>query len=137
MLVMFVRHPVEDHGDWRTVFAAFFQTRKKAGVTGEAVYRSVDDPNEVTLALEFASLEEARAFPDNEKLKGAYQEAHSVGPPAVLVRRPGLTIARRRSSWPLLEAKTRRGRRCKAPSVYQRDSGCSRGLSRGPQCRLQ
>ncbi len=83
MPVLFVRHPVEDYDDWRKVYDAFFESRKEAGVTGEAVYRSVEDPNDVTLALEFDSLEEARAFPDNEKLKGAYQKAHSIGPPTV------------------------------------------------------
>ena len=83
MPIMFVRHPVEDYSDWRKVFDAFYETRKEAGVTGEAIYRSVDDPNDVTLAMEFASIEDARAFPQNEKLKGAYEQAHSIGAPTI------------------------------------------------------
>ncbi len=83
MPTMFVRHPVEDYSAWRKVFDAFYEIRKEAGVTGEAVYRSVNDPNDITLTLEFASIEDAQAFPENEKLKGAYQQAHSVGPPTI------------------------------------------------------
>lgn len=83
MATMFTRHPVADYDAWRKVFDARRATRESAGVVSEAVYRAADDPNEVTLVLDFDTIEAARAFPDNAELKAAYQEAGSLGTPAV------------------------------------------------------
>lgn len=52
MATMFVRHLVEDYESWREVFDDFFATRQEACVTTEAVYRSADEPNEITLVLD-------------------------------------------------------------------------------------
>ena len=83
MVSLFVRHSVSDYETWRKVYDEFFETRKQAGVTGEAVYQSVDDPNEITLVLDFETIETARAFPENTKLEAAYQQAGSLGAPAI------------------------------------------------------
>ena len=83
MVTLFVRHAVGDYDAWRKVYDDYFETRKQAGVTGEAVYRSVDDANEVTLVLDFETIETARAFPENPKLEAAYQQAGSVAPPTL------------------------------------------------------
>lgn len=83
MATMFVRHLVEDYESWREVFDDFFATRQEAGVTTEAVYRSADEPNEITLVLDFAELETARSFPENEKLQAAFEKAGSIGPPTI------------------------------------------------------
>jgi len=81
MFRMFVRHSVSDYAAWRKVYDAFHETRKQAGVIGEAVYQSADDPNDITLTLDFETLDAAHAFPENTKLKDAYKEAGSVGIP--------------------------------------------------------
>jgi quinol monooxygenase YgiN len=81
MVTMFSRHPVADYAAWRKVFDEARPTRESAGVVREAVYRSADDPNQVTLVLDFETIEAARAFPDNPALRAAFQEAGSVGPP--------------------------------------------------------
>lgn len=83
MVTLFVRHSVSDYGAWRKVYDEFFETRKQAGVTGEGVYQSVDDPNDVTLMLGFEIIEAARAFPENQKLEAAYRQAGSIGAPAI------------------------------------------------------
>lgn len=81
MVRMFVRHAVADYPEWRKVFDEFFDTRRRAGVIGEAVFQSADDLNDITLTLDFATLEAARAFPENPELKAALHKAGSVGAP--------------------------------------------------------
>jgi len=83
MATMFVRHLVKDYESWRKVLDEFHVTRQEAGATNEAVYRSADEPNEITLMLDFADLDAARAFPDNAELQGAFEKAGSIGPPTV------------------------------------------------------
>lgn len=81
MVTLFVRHVVADYRAWRRVLDDNLPARKQAGVLAESVFQSVDDPNDITLALEFRTLEAARAFPDNEKLKAALHAAGVVGTP--------------------------------------------------------
>ena len=83
MVTLFARHSVSDYDAWRKVYDEFHQTRKQAGVTGEQVYQSADDPNDVTLMLDFETIETARDFPENTKLEAAYQQAGSLGAPAI------------------------------------------------------
>ena len=83
MVTLFARHSVSDYQAWRKVYDDFFETRKQAGVTGEGVYQSTDDPNDVTLMLDFETIEAARAIPENPKLEAAYRQAGSTGAPTV------------------------------------------------------
>jgi hypothetical protein len=41
---MFIRHEVADYATWRKAYNGFDATRRKLGVTGQAVYQSLDDP---------------------------------------------------------------------------------------------
>ena len=80
---LFVRHEVADYGVWRKSFDGFSATQKKLGVTYKAVYRSADDPNDVTVIHDFHSLETAKAFAGSAKLKAAMEKAGVKGPPQV------------------------------------------------------
>ena len=44
---IYVRHDVTDYAAWRKAYDAFDAKRRKMGVTGQAVYRSIDDANDV------------------------------------------------------------------------------------------
>jgi hypothetical protein len=59
---MFVRHEVADYAAWKKAYDSFRPVQKKNGVTYQAIYRSIDDPNDVTVLHDFASLEKAKAF---------------------------------------------------------------------------
>ena len=50
---MYVRHEVNDYATWRKNYDAFKAERNKMGVIGAAVYRSVDNPNDVTVTHDF------------------------------------------------------------------------------------
>jgi quinol monooxygenase YgiN len=83
MATLFVRHNVADYAAWRKVYDSVASMQKAGGVTAEAVYRSADDPNDVTVTHEFASIEAAKAFAGREDLKAAMQRAGVVGAPTI------------------------------------------------------
>lgn len=62
MTTLFVRHAVSDYPAWRKTYDGFLPIQKANGVLSEAVYQSIDDPNDVTVTHEFATLEAAQAF---------------------------------------------------------------------------
>ncbi|MFO1149436.1 MAG: cyclase [Alsobacter sp.] len=83
MVTLFVRHTVADYAKWRTVYDAFGATRGPLGVMGAAVYQSADDPNDITVTHDFATLDAARAFVGSSELKTAMSQAGVVAAPTV------------------------------------------------------
>jgi len=57
--------------------------QKQLGVTAQAVYRSAEDPNDVTVTHEFASLEAAQQLMANPELQADMKLAGVAGPPTV------------------------------------------------------
>ncbi|WHO75396.1 antibiotic biosynthesis monooxygenase [Rhizobium sp. BT03] len=83
MTTLFVRHEVSDYPTWRKIYDAFRQVQKANGVTAEAVYRATDNPNDITVTHEFATLEAAQAFSKLEELKAAMRKGGVLGTPIV------------------------------------------------------
>ena len=83
MTTMFVRHQVADFAKWRRVYDDFDPTRQRLGVTGQAVYRATDNPNDVTVTHDFATPEAARQFAESEALRDAMQQAGIAGDPTI------------------------------------------------------
>jgi quinol monooxygenase YgiN len=79
MVHMIIRHKVADYSRWKEAFDAHLNTRKAAGETDYRVLQSVDDPREVTIFLDWDSLDRARRFAGSEDLKQAMQKAGVVG----------------------------------------------------------
>lgn len=75
MITLFERATVSDFAKWHEVFKGFGPTLKAKGVTASSVYRSTDDPNDVTVVHEFATLDEAKAFIDSPELHAARAQA--------------------------------------------------------------
>jgi hypothetical protein len=80
---LFVRHQVADYARWRQVYDAFAPTQKALGVQDQAVYRAVENPNDITVRHEFATLEAARAFGGSPELGSAMHDAGVEGAPTV------------------------------------------------------
>jgi hypothetical protein len=80
---MFVRHTVRDYRAWRKVYDAFGKAQRKMGVRREAVFRSVANPNDVTVSHDFRNLRAARAFVRSRELKEAMQDAGVRGRPLI------------------------------------------------------
>jgi hypothetical protein len=83
MTTLFVRHEVFDYAAWRRVYDAFSPVQKANGVLAEAVYQAPDNPNDVTVTHEFATLEAAQAFGNLDKLKTAMRNGGVQGTPTV------------------------------------------------------
>ncbi|HZV53962.1 MAG TPA: hypothetical protein VFF82_03395 [Rhodocyclaceae bacterium] len=80
---MFVRHEVADYATWRKGYDGFDAKRRKMGVTGQGVYQSTDDPNDVTAYHDFKSLEKAKSFAASAELKTAMEGAGVKGAPQI------------------------------------------------------
>ncbi|WP_028753212.1 antibiotic biosynthesis monooxygenase [Rhizobium leucaenae] len=83
MTTLFVRHEVSDYATWRKVYDAFRPVQKANGVLAEAVYQATDNPNDVTVTHEFATIEAAQAFGALEELRAAMRKGGVLGAPTV------------------------------------------------------
>jgi quinol monooxygenase YgiN len=83
MTTMFVRHTVSDYKTWRKAYDDFAPVQKAKGVTAEAVYRAVENPNDITVTHEFATIEAAQAFAASAEFKNAMQNAGVAGAPTI------------------------------------------------------
>ena len=81
MVRLFIRHNVADYEAWRKVYDDFDAQRRPMGVTDDAVFQAIDDPNDVTAWHDFSSADAARAFASSEELKEAMQHAGVQGEP--------------------------------------------------------
>ena len=88
MVRLFVRHDVADYASWRKGYDEFDEKRRSMGVTGDAVYKELENPNDVTVTHDFESEDEARAFVSSAELKGAMENAGVVGEPQVWLASP-------------------------------------------------
>jgi hypothetical protein len=83
MVRMFVRHTVGDYRSWRKAYNAFDKERRTMGVTGDAVYRSVAEPNDITIWHDFPSISKAKAFASSSRLKEVMKGAGVLGAPSI------------------------------------------------------
>lgn len=83
MANMFVRGTVGDYALFKNTFDGADELRRAAGSTGNAVYQSADDPNEITVRADFDSIDEAKAFAASDGLKQAMQKGGITGPPTI------------------------------------------------------
>ena len=85
MVRWFVHHRVRDYAAWREVYDTFADVQRAGGVRAEAVYQSVDDPNDVTVTHDFDDVETARAFFSSPDLKDAMMRAGVEGEPTLFL----------------------------------------------------
>lgn len=84
MVFISMRYTVADYQVWRGVFDSNDGTRRAAGGTGACqVYRDVDDPNTLTLLMEWDNAENARKFLDDPALRERMKSAGVTGPATV------------------------------------------------------
>ncbi len=89
MARMFARHPVSDFEKWHQAYKDVANFQKENGVTAEAVFQNADDPNDVTVIHDFATVDEAKAFASNDELKSIMQNAGVAGPPTIWITTEG------------------------------------------------
>jgi quinol monooxygenase YgiN len=83
MVRVFIRHNVRDYAAWREAYDGFGETQREHGVRAEAVYRAVDDPNDVTVTHDFDDAAAAKAFLGLADVKDAMSRAGVEGQPEI------------------------------------------------------
>lgn len=83
MVHVLVHHKVADFNRWKESFDSHLNTRMHAGETGFRLFQSVDDPRDVTLLLDWDSVEHARRFLASDELRSRMQQAGVVDTPDV------------------------------------------------------
>ena len=83
MAHMFGRATVEDYEAFRKVFDEAEEVRRSAGVTGTTVYQSVDNPNELTIRLEFSTADAAKTYASSEVLRECMKRSGLQGAPTI------------------------------------------------------
>ena len=84
MVHVIMRATVADYQKWRPVFDNLEDLRRSKGSTGvNRVFRDADNPNTITLLLEWDSAANGRDFLASEQLREAMQKAGVVGAPMV------------------------------------------------------
>jgi hypothetical protein len=89
MIDILMRAKVADYAKWRAVFDDNQSWRRSIGATGaEQVYCAVEDPNAVTILLEWDNAENARKFLQDPQLRTVMQKAGVISVPesALLTR---------------------------------------------------
>jgi hypothetical protein len=81
VLILTVKHPVEDYTRWRAAFDGFAGPRAASGAKWERVLQDVDDPNLVTVVMGFPARAQADTFLANPELKEAMMAAGVAAPP--------------------------------------------------------
>ena len=83
MATLFVRHDVTDFATWKRAYDDFDAERAELGVTGHGAYQADDDPNSVIIYHHFDSMEAAKAFMGNARIREVMMAAGVQGEPIV------------------------------------------------------
>jgi quinol monooxygenase YgiN len=85
MVYINLRLNVTDFEKWLAAFEGFEYYRQESGATGtNQIFHDVDDPNNVTLIMEWDEAANAQAFLNNPQTKANMDTAGVTGRPAVL-----------------------------------------------------
>jgi hypothetical protein len=83
MAYLFGNFDVGDYDRWKGMFDSDPAGRKQAG-KGHVLYRSVDNSNDVFVAVEFASVDDAKSFRERLLASGALDNVEVKTPPTVV-----------------------------------------------------
>jgi hypothetical protein len=83
MIYLLIHHEVADYPAWKAVFDSSLDWRTKHGERNCRIFRSVQNPNELTLLFEWESFEKAHAFITADELKARMAKAGVKSTPRV------------------------------------------------------
>ena len=78
-----VQHKVRDFSEWKSAFDEREALRWWHGARRQWIYRSVEDPNDVLLAIEFLSPEQGTAYLQDPDLRETMQRGGVQGEPDI------------------------------------------------------
>ena len=80
---LLVHKKVKEYNTGKPVVDEHASMRGSAGSKGGWVMQSLDDPNEVTIILEWDDMDKARAFAQSQDLREVMEKAGVIGPPDI------------------------------------------------------
>ena len=83
MIRLFVRHRVSDFPTWKKAYDDFDPERRDRGVKTDAVFQTVNDPEDVTVWHDFETMEAATKFIESARLKEVMGQAGVTGDPTI------------------------------------------------------
>lgn len=83
MASLFSHFDVGDYNQWKQMFDSDPAGRKQAG-QGHRIYRSVDNPGDVFVAVEFASVDDAKSFRERLLASSALDNINVKTPPTIV-----------------------------------------------------
>jgi uncharacterized protein (DUF1330 family) len=83
MGMIIVHHTVKDYATWKPAYDKHAGARKAAGLTHDHVLQAVDNPNAVTIVMDFSDFSNAKKFAESDDLKNAMKAAGVVGVPTI------------------------------------------------------
>lgn len=83
MIHVLIRHKVADFYRWKEAFDSHLTARMHGGEQAFHLFQGVDDPNDVTLLMDWDTIEHARRFMGSDDLRKKMQEAGVVGAPDI------------------------------------------------------
>jgi len=75
MIYLLVHHEVADYPAWKASFDSALDWRSRHGERSCRIFRGVQNPNELTLLLEWENFEKAQAFIGSDELKARMAKA--------------------------------------------------------------
>jgi quinol monooxygenase YgiN len=80
-MILIVQHTVRDYDAWKPVFDEHESVRASYGCQGHTIYRDADNPNELTLFLQYESRERADEFMRDPSLAAAMERGGVISEP--------------------------------------------------------
>jgi heme-degrading monooxygenase HmoA len=81
MAKLLVHHKVQDYSAWRKIFDEDDERRKEYGSSGFQVLKSAGDPNDLTVIMDWPSVDAAKAFAASDALKEKMKNAGVISQP--------------------------------------------------------
>ena len=78
-----VRHKVKDYKRWAVLFDAASSIRKLSGEKGCKIFRSTEDPNDITILFDWDYAQKALRYAESDELRAAMKQAGVVGEPVL------------------------------------------------------
>ena len=80
-MLLLIRIRVADYAKWKAVFDERESSRRQHGGKRHWIYRSADDGNDVAISIEFATVDQAKAYAADPGLREAMGRAGVSGQP--------------------------------------------------------
>ncbi|OGX39489.1 MAG: hypothetical protein A3G91_03615 [Omnitrophica WOR_2 bacterium RIFCSPLOWO2_12_FULL_50_9] len=90
MPLMIVQQKVKDYRAWKKIFNAAYAIRKASGERSCKIFRNTEDPNEITLLLEWDDIQNAMKYSQSKLFKEAEKKAGAITEPILYLPEDGL-----------------------------------------------